>query len=144
MVNAMQPRRLDTPGIIGAANGPRLVIPQHAAKPAPVSGGMLRPMEERHPPPPPPLRGEHSFAVYAAIIGQKPAICPLEEGTNGSARSPHGIWRLTAPHWATLQRMMKRMPFSPNLRTGIKPLFDRAKKCWGEARARLMHRSPPE
>jgi hypothetical protein len=94
-------------------------------------------MEERHSRQLP-QRGDHSFAVYAAIIGQKPTICPPEQGSSGASG---GIWVSASSHLGTLHRAIKRVPLSRD-RHGRHPLFDRAIKCWDDARVRLLRRPP--
>jgi hypothetical protein len=142
MGDAMVPRRVDTFGKIDAGDEPILVIRPASPAPPPDSAGKLQPMEERHSPQLP-QRGDHSFAVYAAIIGQKPAICPPEEVSGGASRVTRGVWASASAHLAALQHRLKRVPLSVD-RHRRHPLFDRAIKCWDDARERLLHRPPNE
>jgi hypothetical protein len=87
-----------------------------------------------------PVPADHTLQVYAAIIGQAPAVVPEEDPLQRRINSATGFRRIALVAWAEACRQWKTAYTSPQARSRLGPFLDPLLKRWREARTRLAAR----
>ena len=87
-----------------------------------------------------PVPADHTIQVYAAIIGQAPAVVPEQDPLQRRINSATGFRRIALVAWAEVCRQWHAAASSPQTRKRLGPILDPLWKRWCEARGRLAAR----